>query len=336
MNDEPKRYISDLKAGDRLEDEIFLVAQKDLRTTSNGGLYIHAVLADKTGQLVARMWNASQELFDSIPEGGFAHFRGRVENYKGNRQFIIDGTRLTEPDEVDAADYLPATQQDVEAMWERVKEILREIKNPHVLALIGKFVNDEEFVAKFKKAPAAMKYHHAFVGGLLEHTRNLLELARLVIPRYPEVSLDLVLAGFLLHDAGKTLELAYDTSIQYTNEGQLVGHIVQGALWLREKVRELERESGEPFPAEIETAIMHIIVAHHGTYAFGSPRLPATPEAIAVHHLDNLDAKLNQFMHEINSDRNPESDWTQYVRALETRVFKPDVLGIRPKAGKAP
>ena len=184
--------------------------------------------------------------------------------------------------------------------------------------------------AQVERAPAATKMHHAFVGGLLEHTLNLLELALLVIPRYPQVSLDLVLGGILLHDAGKTRELEYGTGFDYSTEGKLVGHIALAAMWVHEKARELERETGKPFPREIENAIKHIILAHHGRYEFGSPKLPATMEAIAIHHLDNLDAKLNQFAQTIEQDADEAAEWTGYIHSLETKLYKRDVMGIRP------
>ena len=203
---------------------------------------------------------------------------------------------------MDVSEFIRTTEHDVERMWARLTEIVRGIQNEDLLALIGKFVGDEHFAAEFKRAPAATKMHHAFVGGLLEHTLNLLELALLVMPRYPQVSLDLVLGGILLHDAGKTRELEYGVGFDYSTEGKLVGHIALGAMWVHEKARELERETGKPFPREIENAIKHIILAHHGRYEFGSPKLPATMEAIAIHHLDNLDAKLNQFAHTIEQD----------------------------------
>ncbi len=322
--------IADLQAGQRVEDEVYRVAQKDLRTTTNGSLYIHAVIADATGQMLGRMWNASQEIYDSIPEGGLLHFRGRVESYKGNRQFIIDGVRTVEPGTVDPAAFLPSTSLDVEALWGQVKEILRTIQNRAVLAVVGKFINDPAFVTDFKRAPAAVQMHHACLGGLLEHTLNLLRLAEAVCPLYPRVSRDLVLAAVFLHDAGKVRELAYETNFEYTNDGQLVGHIVLCVLWLHEKCREIEHETGQPFPRDIELSLKHLILSHHGKYEFGSPRLPATPEAFVVHYLDNLDAKLAMTLDAIDSDTDAGSDWTSYVRSIETRVFKPDVMGIRP------
>ncbi len=321
-----RRDIADLKPGERLEDQVFRIAQKDLRTTSNGSLYIHAVVADRTGEMLARMWQATQEMYDSMPEGGFLRFRGRVENYKGNRQFIIDGMRAVEAETIDPLEFLPASERDPDEQWEQVVAILRTIENRDLLALIGKFINDSTFVSRFKLAPAAVQMHHAYLGGLVEHTCNLLRLAEVVCPLYPRVSRDLILAALFLHDAGKTRELAYDTNFEYTNEGQLVGHITQCVLWIHEKCRELERENNTNFPTDVEMALKHLILAHHGKYEFGSPRLPAMPEAFVIHYLDNLDAKLAMTFDAIDSDTDAQSDWTSYLRSIESRVFKPDIL----------
>lgn len=329
---QPNRLIAELQSGQRIEDAVYLITQKDLRTTTNGSLYIHAVLADRSGQVVARMWNASKQIYESMPDSGLMHITGRVESYKGKPQVIIDGVRTVDAPNVNPADFLPATAKNVDAMWARVKEILRAVKNPDLLALLAKFVNDEQFVRAFRTAPAARTNHHAFLGGLLEHTLNLMELAVVVLPRYPEVSADLVLAGLFLHDAGKTAELAYDTNFSYTTEGQLVGHIVMTAIWINERVRKIEAETGRPFPPDLLAALQHLIVAHHGKYEFGSPKLPATAEAVMVHYLDNLDAKLNMVFQAIESDPDEESDWTQWIPALETRVFKPDPT--KPKGTK--
>lgn len=327
----PRRFVNQLQAGETVEDQVFLIDAKDLRTTNNGSLYIHCVLRDRTGQMLARVWQATQPMFDQMPEGGFLRFKGRVENYKGALQFIIDAMRPCDGGSIELSDFMPQTQEDIDVMFEQVKHALRSIKNPHVLRLIKEFVCDEKLMGAFKKAPAAVQMHHAFVGGLLEHTRNVLELALLVVPRYPDVSLDLVLAGVFLHDLGKTAELTYDTSFQYSNRGQLVGHIVQCAIWIEEKIKLVEAETQQPFPADVRDALQHLVLAHHGTYEFGSPKLPAMPEAVAIHYLDNLDAKLQMFLSRIQNDPDPVSEWTEYVRALETKIYKKDVLGVRGK-----
>jgi len=325
-----RRSITDLKAGERIEDEVFLIRSKDLRTTTQGGLYIHAVLMDRTGQLVARAWQATEEMFHSMPEGGFMRFKGRTENYKGNMQFIIDAVRPAEPGSFEFADFLPVTKNDINKMWKRVVEILRGIKNPDLAALVQEFVADEELMTRFRKAPAAATMHHAYIGGLLEHTLSLLDVALVVIPLYPKLSLDLVLAGMFLHDIGKSSELSYETAIGYTDDGQLLGHIVQAVTWIDKKADAMVKRTGRPFPERLRWMLEHIILSHHGRYEFGSPKLPAIPEAVAIHHLDNLDAKVHMFLAEIENDRDPASHWTNFNKALETKVFKPDVMGTRP------
>lgn len=323
------RFISEIRPGDRLEDEVYLIKSKDLRSTTNGGLYIHAVLADKTGQLVARQWQATEAGFAAMPEGGFMHFKGRAENYKGAMQFIIDAVRPAAAGSYALVDYLPTTTKDVEGMWRRLLEILRTIKHPDLVALIAEFVKDEKLMAGFKKAPAAANLHHAYIGGLLEHTLQLLEVAVRVLPLYPRLSSDLVLAGLFLHDVGKSEELTYETTIGYSNHGQLLGHITLATLWVEQKAQAAAEKLGRPLDPQVKWAIQHIILSHHGQYEFGSPKLPAIPEAAAIHHLDNLDAKVTMFLAEIDNDRDPVSAWTNFNKALDTRVYKVDVMGVR-------
>ncbi len=326
-----KKYIADMVAGEQLESHVFLINSKDLRTTTNGSLYIHTVLADRTGQIPARMWQASEMLYNALPEGGFVELKGRTESYKGNMQFIIDAIRPIDQNKVDLADFLAATDKNIDEMWERILEILRGIKDKNIQLLIKQFVTDEELVTAFKRSPAAATMHHAYIGGLCEHTLNVMEIANLVIPRYPEVSLDLVLAGIFLHDLGKTVELNCDTAFSYSDQGQLIGHINMVVCWIDRKCDLIAQETGEPFPEKIKWSLQHAVLAHHGQYEFGSPKLPATPEAVAIHHMDNLDAKLNTYLKAINTDRDAKSSWTNYNHLLGTKVYKDDVLGIRPE-----
>lgn len=322
------QFIADLKPGQRLDDVVFLIRSKDLRTTTEGRLYIHAVLVDRTGQIVARMWQATEGMYRAMPEGGFMRFKGRVENYKGNLQFIIDGILIADPGTYSVADFLPTTERDREKMWKRLVEILRGIKNGDVLALVEAFLADKALMERFQAAPAAATMHHAYIGGLLEHTLNVLEVALRVIPLYPKLNLDLVLAGVFLHDIGKSKELTFETNIAYSDSGQLLGHIVQATMMIEQKADALAA-SGKPIPDRLRWELQHIVVSHHGSYQFGSPKLPAIPEAVAVHYLDNLDAKVNMFLSEIENHPDPASRWTNYNRALETRIFKPDPTGTR-------
>ena len=331
-----RRYISSLQPGEQIDDEVFLIQSKDLRTTTQGSLYIHAVIADRTGQMPARVWQATEAMYNGIPDGGFLRLKGRTEAYKGTLQFIVDAIRVADPETIDLADFLPRTERDIDQLFARFREIMAEIANPHLAALVKEFLADEELMGRFRQAPAALTMHHAYLGGLLEHTVNLLEAAIRVIPLYPELSLDLVLVGLLLHDIGKTSELAYTTSLAYTDEGQLLGHITQAVIMVEKKVDAMVARTGKAFPDHLRWAVQHLILSHHGAYEFGSPKLPAFPEAVAIHYLDNLDAKINLYLHQIETDRDDASHWTGYHRGVETKIFKLDVAGARSGLGRSP
>ena len=319
--DAQRLYVDQLTAGMTI-DQVFLVRDKDLRTTRNGDLYVMCTLCDKTGTLPARMWRASEAIFNSIPVDGFLHVKGRCEDYRGNLQFIIDGCRPYPRDKVDLGDFLAATSRDVEAMWSELLELLRAIKDGHVRLLIKKFVEDSEFVTAFKRSPAAMQMHHPFIGGLLEHTLGVVRAATAILPAYPDLNADLVLAGCFLHDIGKAAELSDKPGFNYTERGQLVGHITITAIWLSEKAAAIAAETGQPFPPRLLDVLQHIVLSHHGCHEFGSPKLPAMPEAFVVHHLDNLDAKVWMTTHAIEADPDADAAFTSYIRAIETRVYK--------------
>lgn len=320
-----RRHVADIRPGEFIEAETFLVAAKDLRTTTAGSLYIHAVLADRTGQMVARIWQASEAMYKTIPEGGFINVKGRSESYKGNLQFIIEAIRPVDTSAIDFGDFLPATERDVEEMWQRTKAILGEIKDSSIHAVVQEFLKDEDRMAGFKRAPAARKLHHACVGGLIEHTLNVLELGKLILPRYPRLNADLVLAGLFLHDLGKIAELAVESHFQYTDQGQLLGHISICVIWIEQAAERVAKASGKPFPEPIKLALQHIVISHHSRPEFGSPKHPAFPEALAVHYLDNLDAKLEMSINAIDQDIDDTSRWTAFHHALETKLYKPNV-----------
>src|SRR5262249_37770541 len=201
-----------------------------------------------------------------------------------------------DPDRLDLADFLPHTRQDVGKLYERLQGILRKLGNLHLRALVESFLSDSEFVRDFCKAPAGVRNHHAYVGRLVEHVVTLLDAADRLAPLYPDLDRDLLLMGVFLHDVGKVRELSCERAFAYTDEGQLIGHIVIGIEMVNEHVKRAEELTEERFPPELLLRLKHLIVSHHGTYEFGSPRLPMTPEAIALHHLDNLDAKVHSFV----------------------------------------
>lgn len=300
--------------------QVFMISQPQLRATSNGNKYIAAFLSDKTGRANSRMWQASEVVFNSLPEEGFVFVRGRSEMYQNTLQIVVEEIRPIDQDKVDLIEFLPGTKYDPAAMFEEVKEILRQIKHPAVRHLVKAFLDDEPMMDKFCKAPAAAVLHHAWIGGLLEHTLNLMRLGKAILPLYPHLDHDIVLASLFLHDIGKTEELVYDISFRYSDQGRMIGHLVKGTILIEEKVAALVQQ-GVDIPRGLIDSIEHVIVAHHGQREYGSPVTPATPEAFLVHYIDNIDSKMQMAIDEIGKDTS-NGDWTNYIKAIEGPFYK--------------
>jgi 3'-5' exoribonuclease len=316
-----RRCVQLLVDGETL-DEVYMVTDKQLRANKNGNLYLQAELRDRTGAISARMWNATEHHFRGFEEGDFVRIKGKVQLFQGSLQVIMTQLDRQAADQVNLGDFLPRTEQDVGRLFERLRTLLLRLDNPHLRALAECFLMDAPFVEAFCKVPAGIRNHHAYLGGLLEHVTTLLEGADRLAPLYPEINRDLLLMGIFLHDVGKVRELSYDRVFGYTDEGQLLGHLVIGVAMLDEKIVQVPDLTGEPFPTELVLRLKHMILSHHGTYEFGSPRLPMTPEAIALHHLDNFDAKVHSFTRDIRQDRNGCSAWTPYNQSTQRRLFK--------------
>lgn len=315
-----RRYVNQLANGESV-DELYLVADKQLRANRQGNLYLHLELRDKTGTVGARLWNASEGLARTFEPGDYLRVRGKIQVFQGALQMILSHLEVSEPP-LEASEFLPQSTQDTARLTARLRQLLLGMSNPHLRALAECFLIDDEFVRKFTTAPAGIKNHHAYHGGLLEHVVTLLNMADLIVGLYPELDRDLLLTGIFLHDIGKVDELSYDRAFAYTDEGQLLGHLVMGVAMLREKVKRTTDLTGEPFPPEVRLRLEHMIVSHHGSYEFGSPKLPMTPEAVALHYLDNLDAKIHTVTREIRDDPGRESSWTPFHQNLGRRLFK--------------
>jgi 3'-5' exoribonuclease len=316
-----RRYVNQLVHGDSV-DEAFLVADKQLRANRQGGLYLNLELRDKTGTVGARLWNASESLARLFEPGDFLHVRGKTQVFQGALQIILNHLEVVDPSQVEPEDFLPQSTENIAKLMARLREILFGMNNPHLRAVVECFLIDDDFVRKFTTAPAGIKNHHAYQGGLVEHVVNLLNVASRITEFYPELDRDLLLTGIFLHDVGKVEELSYDRAFAYSDEGQLVGHLVIGVEMLAKKVAQTTELTGEPFPAELALRLKHMIVSHHGSYEFGSPKLPMTLEAVALHYLDNLDAKLHTFSREIRDDPSRDSSWTPFQQSLGRRLFK--------------
>ncbi|HOK65975.1 MAG TPA: HD domain-containing protein [Anaerohalosphaeraceae bacterium] len=316
-------FIKDIQPNQPIND-IYVVSQPILRNTTRGDLYIAMFLSDKTGKLNSRMWQATEEIYQQIPPEGYVHIRGKSELYQGALQIVINDIQPVDPSKVNPADYIPRTDKDIAQMYKEMLGILAAIENEPLRNLVSAFVKDTELMKQFCTAPAAMQMHHNYLGGLLEHTLNMLKAAKALFPFYPKIQKDLVIAAVFLHDIAKTQELSYKVSIGYTDQGQLLGHIIQGCQLIAQKADKLAQE-GKPVPQEILDNLMHIVISHHGLPEFGAVKVPATPEAFMVHYIDNLDAKMNQTTMLIENDPG-EGNWTSYQKSLETKLYRNRVL----------
>ena len=312
--------------GDVLED-VYVITNKQLSATTTGKHFIKAFISDRSGQVTARMWNANRDLFNAMPENGFVRLRGRVENYQNNLQFIIEQIWPAKEGSFDLLDLMPHTTRDIDEMCQHLFQICGTVKNKYLLALVQAYLDDEDLMNEFCRAPAAMNFHHAYIGGLLEHTLNAVEVADAICKFYPLLNRDLVIAGIFLHDIAKTWELRYDCCFGYTDGGQLIGHIVKSAIWVERKAERAAQVLGEPIPQALIDVLQHIILSHHGTPEFGAAKIPSTPEALAVHLIENMDAKLTMALTATRSEAAvaSEGNWTEYLKAFNTRLYRPDV-----------
>ncbi len=313
------KFINQINAGETIDD-IYMVIEPILRSTTRGDLYMAMFLSDKTGRLDGRMWQATETVYKSLPKPGFVHVQGRSELYQNKLQIVVNNISVIDASKVAIEDFLARTDKDTKQMFEEVKAIVGRIKNPQLKALVGEFLADDELMGKFRDCPGAMKIHHDYLGGLLEHTHNMLRIAVAILPFYPKLQADLVLAGIFLHDIGKTKELSYDMAFSYTDSGQLLGHITQSLLMLNRKADALAAK-GTKIDQTVLDALGHIILSHHGEYEFGSPKLPATPEAFMVYYIDDLDAKISQVTAAIDSEQS-DSNWTGWKNALQTKLYR--------------
>lgn len=303
-------------------NEVFQASDKQLRPNRSGNLYLQVDLSDRSGTINARMWNASDTDYNAFENGDYVRVEGTTQLFQGAMQMIATKVSRVEPGEVNEEDFTPLAAVEVDKLLSRLDEMLRGMNHSQLITLAECFLMDEAFMTRFAKAPAGIKTHHAYQGGLLEHVVNLMEVVLRVAPCYPALDRDLLLMGAFVHDLSKVDELSYERDLAYSDEGQLLGHLVMGVGRLDEKVREAEKLAGEPLDREIVLRLKHMIVSHHGQYEFGSPKLPMTLEAVALACLDNLDAKIAQFDQQLRDDPNVNSTWTNYNPNLGRKLFK--------------
>ncbi|MBQ6442167.1 MAG: HD domain-containing protein [Lachnospiraceae bacterium] len=308
------KYIETLREGERIQ-EIYLCKQKNSLLTKAGKPYDNVILQDKTGTLNAKIWDPSSQGIEEFEALDYVAVNGDVTSFMGALQLNVKRVRKVSEGEYDPADYLPVSERDAAQMMTSLQSYIASVQNPYLKQLLAAFFEDAEFTARFEKHSAAKTVHHSFMGGLLEHTLSVTINCDFFAKRYPILNRDLLITAAICHDIGKLSELSSFPQNDYTDEGQLLGHIVMGADMVSEKIRGIEG-----FPLQLRNELLHCILAHHGELEYGSPKKPALVEAMALTMADNLDAKMETMKELFNGIPDGNTDWLGFNRVLDTNI----------------
>lgn len=307
------RFIKELHEGD-VVTETYLCKKKETFKTKAGKSYYSLILQDKTGTLDAKVWELSNGI-DHFESMDYIHIEGQVTSFQNALQLNIKRVRKSQEGEYNEADFFPVSGKNVEEMYQELLKYINNIKEPHLHQLVSSFfVEDKEFITRFKKHSAAKSVHHGFIGGLLEHTLGVVKFCNYMADNYPVINRDLLISAALFHDIGKMDELSTFPENDYTDEGQLLGHIFIGAEKVGLKIREIPG-----FPMKLANELRHCILAHHGELEYGSPKKPALIEAMALNIADNADAKIQSMM-ELFQSSDEKAEWLGYNRLFESNI----------------
>jgi len=329
----PKQlFVSEIKQPNVEIASLFVASEKQMRTARNGTVYLDLRLTDKTGEISAKMWENAVQASAGFQSGDVVYLRARTEIYKERMQLSVTEIMAVPRGGFDPGDFLPVCPFDLELLSERLNKLVAGMSEGPLRRLCEAILADPEIMTRFKLAPAAKSMHHAYIGGLLEHTVSVMTLAYRICNHYPELDRDLLIAGAFVHDIGKIDEYVYDTHIDYSDAGRLIGHLVMGTQIIEDKVRAIEG-----FPAETSLLLKHLILSHHGETQFGAVRLPSSREAFALHEADDLDAKINAISRILASPGDEDSRWTGFETIFGRRFFRgfPD-QNEHPDGGGAP
>jgi len=306
-------YINELRDGEMIT-EVYLCKNKVVAKTKAGKTYYSMQLQDRTGIIDAKVWELTNAIAHFDPMD-YIRVDAQVTSFNGSLQLNVKRVRVADEGEFDPADYMPCSDKNIEGMYKDLMDLIDSVKNPYLHQLLASyFVDDAEFIKKFKKHSAAKSIHHGFVGGLLEHTLSVAKLCVYIADNYPAINRDLLVTAAIFHDIGKVNELSAFPENDYTDEGQLVGHIVMGTMMISEKIATI---SG--FPVTLANELKHCILAHHGELEYGSPKKPSLMEALALAHADNMDAKLQTFTELIKANQD-KTEWLGYNKMFDANV----------------
>ena len=309
------RFINQLQPGDRLTDQ-FVLTEKTLAHKKDGNSYLNLVLSDRTGSIKAVVWDNVDQIASQTESGQIVVAKGHVGTYRGNLQMVVNEMSSVPTTEISPADFLPVTERDIDQMFDRLRKLSETLQKTYLKDLFRAFWSDEAFVSQFKQAPAAKKMHHAYIGGLLEHTLSMVVLADKICEHYSGIDRDLLISGVLLHDIGKMREYTWDVAIDYSDEGRLVNHIVIGIQILDDKIKNIPA-----FPEKTAMLLKHMVISHHGSRELGSPEPPKTIEAVMLNCIDEMDSRV-QAIREFMAKEDPGEMWTSYHRLLERHFFR--------------
>jgi len=309
-------YLSELQPNQTVHGT-FLVSYKDVRQKKSGEPYLSLTLTDRSGDLDAKMWDNAAEALNAFERDDFVRIKGLLQIFQNRPQLTLHKIQSIPESEVDLADYLPASKRDRDEMFRELQNWIAGMSDPHLKHLLEAIFADEEIALAYRTAPAASSIHHNWIGGLIEHVLSMCQMAKASALNYPHIDFDLLLTGVLLHDIGKIRELYYSRSFGYTTEGQLLGHIQIGTQMVLERLR-----SFPDFPPRLRDLVVHMILSHHGELEYGSPKVPLFPEALLLHHLDNLDSKMECMRALIDRDPQVEGLWTAYNSPMERAALK--------------
>lgn len=318
----PKQFLRDLQPQTPV-DSVFRIADRQTRANRQGNSYLLLQLQDRTGTISAMRWNADERLADRFPKGSFLRVQGIAQLHNGNLQIIVNQMQRVEPEEVQLEDFDALDKAVNEEQWHVLLGYIGTIKDHTVRVICESIVKDSVLSERLKIAPAGIKAHHAYPGGLLEHIVSLIRLGEACAALYPELDRDLLIAAALVHDLGKTEELAFENELTYSDPGQLLGHLVQGVVILERIAGDLRKDGVELDGSKL-LRLEHIVVSHHGSLEHGSPKVPMTMEALAFHYLDEMDAKLNAAKEQIVQDRSGDA-WTSFHPLLGRKLYKPSL-----------
>ena len=311
-----KPLISELSVGDKVSAP-FVVTDISLAPfRSKPGSYLNLTLKDRSGEITARMWDNAEQAAGALQPGQVVKVAGQVEEYQGAPQVIVRAIRPCQPDEYDPADFVTTGPRSPEEMVEQLQANIAEVDNTHLRKLLEAVFGDEELLARFSSSPGGKSLHHAYRGGLLDHTLNVVELVKKASDLYPGLDRDLLITAGLLHDLGKIYELEGELSYEYSDEGRFLGHVVLTDRLLTDIIAQLP-----DFPEHLANILTHTVLSHHGQREWGAPILPATPEACALHYADNLDARVQGFQQIIDRERDQPGRWSRYHPYFERSIF---------------